>query len=71
MIIKQTPEAIVVTLPANVQLNIEEVERFLRYLRYKELVASSMATQEDIDQLAREINKSWWAKNKNRFLPEQ
>ena len=71
MIVKQTSSAIVVTLPTTVDINIEEIQRFLRYLRYKELIAKSQATQNDIDQLAREVNKSWWQKNKKHFLPEE
>ncbi len=67
MTIERTADEIIVKLPTNV--NIEEIQRFLDYLRYKEIVAKSTATQEDADKLAREVNKSWWDKNKNRFLP--
>jgi hypothetical protein len=41
----------------------------LNYLRYKEIVAKSKATQEDVDELARAVNKRWWEKNKHRLLP--
>jgi hypothetical protein len=41
----------------------------LNYLRYKEIVAKSKATQEDVEKLAREVNRSWWEKNKHHFLP--
>lgn len=71
MTIEQTADAIIVRLPANININIEEVQRFLNYLRYKELVSQSKATQEDIDKLAKEVNKGWWEKNKHRFLPEE
>ncbi len=71
MIVKQTADAIIVKLPTTVNINIEEIQRFLRYLRYKELVSKSKASQEDIDQLARELNKSWWQKNKEQFLSEE
>ena len=67
MTIERTADAIIIKLPTNI--NIEEIQRFLNYLRYKEIVAKSKATQEDIDKLAREVNKSWWEKNKHRFLP--
>ncbi|NJL77247.1 MAG: hypothetical protein HC892_21740 [Saprospiraceae bacterium] len=70
MTVKQTPNSIVVTLPTTTDINIEEIQRFLKYLRYKELVAKSKATQNDIDELARAVNKSWWQKNKHRFLIE-
>jgi len=67
MTIERTADAIIVKLPTNI--NIEEIQRFLNYLRYKEIVAKSKATQEDVDKLTREVNKSWWEKNKHRFLP--
>lgn len=67
MTIECTADGIIVKLPTNI--DIEEIQRFLNYLRYKELVDQSKATQEDIDKLAREVNKSWWEKNKHRFLP--
>ena len=66
--IERTAENIVVTLPAS--FDIKEIQRFLDYLRFKEIVAKSKATQKEIDELARVVNKSWWEKNRNRYLPE-
>jgi len=68
MTIERTAENIVVTLPAS--FDIKEIQRFLDYLRFKEIVAKSKATQKEIDELARVVNKSWWEKNRNRYLPE-
>jgi len=68
MTIERTAESIIVTLPAS--FDITEIQRFLDYLRFKEIVSKSKATQEQIDQLAREVNKGWWQKNKNRYFPE-
>jgi hypothetical protein len=59
---------IVITLPAAIDL--EGVQRLINYLLYKEATKDSKAKQEDVDQLAREINKQWWQENKQRFLPE-
>lgn len=69
MTIERTADAIIVKLPTNI--DIEAIQRFLNYLRYKEIVANSKATQDDVDELARAVNKSWWEKNKERFLPEE
>lgn len=33
------------------------------YLEYQEAISESKAKQEDIDELAREVNKKWWEKN--------
>jgi len=68
MTIERTFNSIVVSFPSSV--NLEEVQRFLNYLRYKELTAQSKATQADADTLAREANKKWWEKNQHRFLPK-
>jgi hypothetical protein len=38
------------------------------YLIYKKATANSMAKQSDIDKLAKEVKKGWWAKNRIRFI---
>jgi hypothetical protein len=43
----------------------------LKYIRYRERVSKSQAKQEDIDRLASDVNKQWWAENKHRFLKEE
>ena len=67
MTIERTDDAIIVTLA--IDTNIDEIQRFLNYLRFKELTAQSQATQADADELAKSVNKSWWAKNKQKFYP--
>jgi len=69
MRVERTSEEIIIKLPLSI--NIEEIQRFLDYLRYKELTTKSIATQEDADELAKSVNKDWWQKNKQRFLPEE
>lgn len=69
MTIERTSDAIILRLPIDV--NIDEIQRFLNYLRYKELISKSKAAQNDADELALEVNKNWWEKNKNKFLPEK
>ena len=68
MTIERTAENIVVTLPAS--FDIKEIQRFLDYLHFQEIVAKSKATQKEIDELARLVNKSWWEKNRNLYLSE-
>ena len=58
MTIERTADAIIVKLPTNIK--IEELQRFLNYLRYKEITAKSEATPADADELAKVANKSWW-----------
>ena len=48
--------------------NLEAIQRLLNMLLYEEATKNSRATQEDVDELAREVNKGWWEENKHRFL---
>lgn len=66
MVLERTATEVIIRLPANI--NWEDLELMLRFIRYRENVAKSEAKQEDIDQLAREVNKQWWEENKHRFL---
>lgn len=69
MTIERTAESIILKLP--IDISIEEIQRFLNYLRYKELTKKSQASQNDADELAREVNTNWWQKNKHKFLPNE
>ncbi|MGK6349983.1 hypothetical protein [Parapedobacter sp. DT-150] len=44
------------------------LQRLIDYINYLESVAKNKATQADADQLADEVNASWWNKNKTRFV---
>ncbi len=68
MTIQSINNQIIITLPASIDL--EGVQRLINYLLYKEATKDSKARQEDVDKLARAINKQWWEENKQRFLPE-
>ena len=66
MVLERTATEVIIRLPGNI--NWEDLELMLRFIRYRENVAKSEAKQEDIDQLAREVNQQWWEENKHRFL---
>jgi len=66
MIIERTDKEIVIRIPDNV--DIEGVQKFINYIRYKELTSGSKAEQKDADSLADKIDKNWWLKNKDRFI---
>jgi hypothetical protein len=66
MIIERTNNEILIRIANTV--DIDGVQRAINYIRYKELTSKSQAKQEDIDQLANEINKKWWEKNKDRLI---
>ena len=44
------------------------LQRLIDYIKYLEATAASKAKQIDIDQLADEVNSSWWEANKSRFI---
>ena len=66
MIIEKTPTEVIIRLPANV--SVEGVERLLDYLTYQETIAGSLATPDQIDALAADVNRQWWERNKDRLL---
>ena len=68
MIIERTNSEIVIRVSAKV--NTCGLQRLVDFLRYQELTANSEAKQSDIDALAKEVNKNWWNKNKQRFITE-
>jgi hypothetical protein len=49
-------------------MDVFGIQRLIGYARYLEATSQSKAKQEDVDQLADEVNQSWWEQNKNRFL---
>ncbi len=63
--IEQTENEIIIRLPYD--LGVEDIQRMLNYLSYKRLIQDSEATEDQINQLAKEAKKGWWEKNKHRF----
>ncbi len=68
MNIERTESEIVIRVSS--KINTYGLQRLLDYLRYQELTSTSNAEQSDINALAKEVNKNWWEKNKQRFIPE-
>lgn len=66
MVLERTANEVIIRLPSNI--NWEELELMLKFIRYRERVSKSRAKQEDIDRLASDVNKQWWAENKHRFV---
>jgi len=44
------------------------LQRVIDYVKYLEATSKSKSKQSDIDKLADQVNDSWWAKNKTRFI---
>ena len=67
MIIENKDKEIIIRISSDV--NLEDIQKSLDYIRYKEIVSKSKATEEDIEQLAAGVNESWWNKNKSKYIP--
>lgn len=66
MTIERTENEILIRLPDT--FDVDDIQRMLDYLRYKDLTKDSQATQQEVDELSFEINTEWWEKNKDIFL---
>lgn len=66
MIIERTKEAI--TIKISSKIKTETIQNFVDYLEYLEVISNSKAKQEDIDELAKEINNKWWKENRSKFI---
>ncbi len=66
MIIERTDREILIRIPNSI--GIKGAQRIIDYVRYQEITSKSKAKQKDIDELADEINRDWWEKNKDAFL---
>lgn len=65
MVIERTKDEVIIRLPSYV--NTDGLQKLVDYLTYKEATSKSEATQEQVDELAKEVKKGWWAKNDDRF----
>jgi len=67
--IERTDREIIIRLPLDLAIN--DLQRMLDYLAYKQAIQNSQATQEQIDELAKEAKSGWWERNKDRFPEEE
>jgi len=66
MIVERVNNEVIIRLP--MYMNFEAMQRTIDLISLKEATARSVATQEDIDLLAEEVNKGWWEKNRSRYI---
>jgi hypothetical protein len=66
MKVERTDKEIIIRIPNSVES--ESAQQIIDYIRYLESTSSSKATQEDVDNLANDVNRSWWENNKDNFL---
>jgi len=68
MQIQRTQNELVISFSNIININIEYVQKFLDYIRFMEIASKSQATEEQILEIANDINQSWWQLNKNNFI---
>lgn len=66
MLIERTNKEVIIRLPASVDTT--DLQRLIDYLTYKEATANSKATQEQVDELSKEVKKDWWKSNRSRLI---
>jgi hypothetical protein len=44
------------------------LQRLIDYARYLDLTLETKASQTKVDDLSSEFNKTWWTKNKKKFV---
>jgi hypothetical protein len=57
-----------ITITVSGGLDSFGLQRVINYMQYLEMTSKSKAKQSDVDLLANDVNKSWWTKNRNRFV---
>jgi len=66
MVIERINSEVIIRLP--MYMNFETIQRTIDLISLKEATARSVATQDDIDLLAGEVNKGWWERNRSRYI---
>jgi hypothetical protein len=66
MVITRTKKEVIIRLPVSV--DIEDLQDFLDYARYKELTSKFKISQKEVDKISDQINKDWWIKNRKKLI---
>ncbi|CAD5252377.1 MULTISPECIES: hypothetical protein [unclassified Imperialibacter] len=68
MIIERTKDEVIIRLPAT--LDTKDLEEMVNFLRFKEITATSKASEHDIEKLNKDVKKGRWAKQRAKLLGE-
>ena len=66
MSIQRVNNEFLIKIPTSVDMGI--LQQFLDYVSIKTIASQSTASDEDILQIADDINKNWWVDNKQHFI---
>lgn len=65
MQIERTKDEVIFRLPADT--DIEELQALIDYFEYNQITKKSKATQQDVDDLVKEVKKGRWAETKSKL----
>lgn len=66
MIIETSNNETLIRIPSSIDVRI--VQSIIEYLRIVEILMKNQGTEELAMQLAQEVDKNWWAANKQFFI---
>ena len=66
IIIERSKDELIIRIPE--KIDTDGPHNFIDYLKVKTITAKSRSADRDIEKISSEINKSWWEKNKDRFV---
>jgi hypothetical protein len=64
MVIERTSKEYIIKLPLNIDIN--DIQNFLNFARYKEITANFNVSQAQVDELVSDIKKEWNENNKKK-----
>ncbi|MCF0055562.1 hypothetical protein [Dyadobacter sp. CY356] len=68
MTIERNDQDIVIRLNAAL-FDINDVQKLINHFHFVESNAQNRGTEENAAKLAHEVETSWWAENRHKFLP--
>jgi len=66
VIVERLENEILVRIPTD--QDSDKLQEMLDLIRYAELTSRSTTTQDEVDEFASKVNKSWWSKNRSRLI---
>lgn len=66
MQIERTNKEILIRLSPDTDLT--GLQRIIDYLKFREVVTKSKASEKEIDTISTDSKSDWWVKNKSRFV---
>ena len=66
MVIERNKDQIIIKISDSIK--DRDLKALTDYVSYIEAIANSHATQDQIDDIAKEVNSSWWKVNKDGLL---